>query len=169
MPCRRSRRARAALKTLLQTKQLDANLVTQLVVQSLNPLQVSLEIARLRLQESSDEQTWQVCHLVGLNALIAGYAFLNQDVSHLQEELQQVIGVAQKKMLDVAAFGMLAKGMQESEAPKAPFPWERVSWLLSPEGAEDLLQFYLPVAEELEQQQQVSSGPSFYAQWFGSS
>jgi hypothetical protein len=48
----------AALKTLLQTKQLDATLVTQLVVQSLNPLQVSLEIARLRLQESSDEQTW---------------------------------------------------------------------------------------------------------------
>jgi hypothetical protein len=128
-----------ALKTLLNTHTLDPNLITHLVISALNPLQVSLEVAKLRLQDYGDQETWQLCYISGTSALISGYAFLNQDVPHLREELEKSMKEVQRRVLnDAAAKIIMAKG---------EIPWECVPRLLSPEGIEDLHQLYRSLPE----------------------
>jgi Biotin-requiring enzyme len=123
-----------SLKMLLNTHSLDSNITTQLVISALNPLQVSLEIAKFRIQDYGDQNTWEACYIVGASALLAGYSYLKQDVTRWQEELSKAMFSAQKRILNETAVKIL-------EA-KQEIPWEKVPQLLSPEGIENLLILY---------------------------
>lgn len=138
-----------ALKVLLNAQNIDPNLTMQLVISALNPLQVSLEVAKFRLQDYGDPRTWQFCHIVGASALISGYAFLGQDVSHMVVELEEAMYETQKQVLNEAAVKIVASQKE--------IPWERVQFLLLPEGADELLELYNSVTEELASAYDVSA------------
>lgn len=123
-----------SLKTLLNSPPVDQNVAMQLVISALNPLQVSLEVARFRLQDNGEHDAWRYCYLVGTSALIAGYAFLDHDASHLVVELQSAMYDSQRSILNATATTLLAA--------KREIPWENVPRFLSPEGADELLQLY---------------------------
>ncbi|RRB04441.1 hypothetical protein [Larkinella rosea] len=123
-----------SLKMLTTSKNLDPNITMQLVITALNPLQVSLEIAKFRIQDYGDQDIWEACYIVGTSALLAGYAFLGQDVSRWQEELFASMSDIQKRILNDTAVKILRA--------KKEIPWEKVQKLLSPEGVEDLITVY---------------------------
>lgn len=123
-----------ALKSLLNAPPADPQIAMQLVLSALNPLQVSLEVARFRLQDAGEHEAWRYCYLVGSSALIAGYVFIHQDAAHLTLELQNAMYDTQRTIMNAAAENVIAR--------KGEIPWDQVPRLLSPEGANDLLQFY---------------------------
>lgn len=112
----------------------------QLVISSLNPLQVSLEVAKLRLQDYGARDIWHLCYIIGNTALLAGYTFLKQDVTHLRESLEKSIYEAQRNMLNDAAAHIISS--------HGEIPWEQVPRLLSTDGADDLLNLYLSVTKK---------------------
>jgi hypothetical protein len=131
-----------ALKLLLNGRDLDSAVAMQLVISALNPLQVSLEVAKFRLQDSGDKEAWQFCYIVGTSALLSGYGFLGQDMPHMRAELKESIYAIQKLILNRAAARIIASGNE--------VPWEQVPQLLTPEGVETLLELYRSVATEEE-------------------
>ena len=70
------------------------------------------------------------CHVVGTNALIAGYAYLGQNVPSLQKDLENSIYVFQKRLLDA-----IAQSNRE-------IPWNNVPHLLTIDGISDLVELY---------------------------
>lgn len=124
----------AALKLLLNGRDLDSTVAMQLVISALNPLQVSLEVAKFRLQDYGDQEAWQFCYIVGTSALLSGYGFLGQDMPHMRAELKESIYAIQKLILNRAAARIIAAGSE--------VPWEQVPQLLTPEGVETLLELY---------------------------
>lgn len=124
----------AALKLLLNGRELDSTVAMQLVISALNPLQVSLEVAKFRLQDYGDKEAWQFCYIVGTSALLSGYGFLGQDMPHMRAELKESMYSIQKLILNRAAARIIAAGNE--------VPWEQVPQLLTPEGVETLLELY---------------------------
>lgn len=124
-----------SLKHLLNYQEIDSNLAHQLVITALNPLNVSLEIVKLKLgdlEEQMGSEVYTLCYVTGISALIAGYKFLGQDIPSLQKKLEQEMQVAQKNILDEIAV----------IASKGDIPWENISYLMSPEGIEKLAELY---------------------------
>lgn len=124
-----------ALQNLLELNTIDDPILAiQLVTTALNPLQVSIEKARLQLEDYEGQEVWQYCHIVGTSALIAGFAFLGQDMPLLRQSLDKTIKRIQLHLLDEIAIKML----QSQEE----FPWEQVPYLLTYEGVDRLLELY---------------------------
>ena len=134
----------SALKSLTgiesESSESESGIALQLVIGALNPLQVSLEVAKLRLQEyGQQEEIWQFCYIVGTSALLSGYAYLGQDMAHMRAELKETIYRVQREILNKAATKLLSMGKE--------IPWEQVPRLLLPEGVEDLAQLYRSATE----------------------
>lgn len=125
-----------ALKSLLSYHEMSPNVATQLVITALNPLHVSLEVVKLKLEDienqSRGQEVWVFCRIVGISVLIAGYKFLGQDMPALQRELEEEIRAMHREILDDIA----------SIASKGDIPWEDVPHLLSLDGIEDLAKLY---------------------------
>jgi energy-converting hydrogenase A subunit M len=122
------------LTQLLNLQNLDPNIVMQVVTSSLNPLQVSIEIARLRLMDHGEKEAWRLCYLTGTSALLAGYAFINQDMPFLKEEVRASMKEVQIMMLDEIGRHTFSQGNS--------FPWDQVPFLLSLDGIDELLRLY---------------------------
>lgn len=130
----------SSLKLIINTNTNDSQIATQLVISALNPLQVSLEVARFRLQDHGEKEVWQFCHITGTSALVSGYSFLKHDVSYMVEELQSSMYEVQKQILNDVAAKIILSGRE--------LPWEQVPTLLSPEGVDNLLKMYRSVVKE---------------------
>ena len=128
------------LKHLLNIKGLGPDTVMPIVITALNPLQVSLELARLRLQDYDKEDIWHYCYITGTSALISGYAFLGQDVPHVRAELEATMKNVQIVILNEIACRTFPQ--------KRDFPWDRVPLLMSPKGADELLELYQSTTKE---------------------
>jgi hypothetical protein len=129
----------AALRQLLSLREMNPQLAVQLVVSALNPLQVSLEIAKLRLRDYDKGDVWQYCYVIGTSALIAGYAYLAQDVPSLREDLEKTVRQVQVRMLNSIAQLMIPA--------KKNIPWEQVPRLLTIEGIYELSELYTLTAQ----------------------
>lgn len=124
----------AALRVLLNNDAIDHNISMQLVISTLNPLQVSLEVAKLRLADANNSDMWEACYIIGTSTLISGYAFLGQDVPNMRTDLLKVLTDIQKRILDDVAANMVRVGDR--------IPWDDVPKLLSLDGAGDLVSLY---------------------------
>jgi hypothetical protein len=131
----------AALRQLLSLREMNPQLAIQLVVSALNPLQVSLEIAKLRLRDHDKEAVWQYCYVIGTSALIAGYAYLGQDMPSLREDLEETIRQVQVRMLDSIAQLMIPAKMN--------IPWGQVSRLMTVDGISELSELYYVTAQSV--------------------
>jgi len=127
----------AALKQLLafaDTTEINPQIATQLVVSALLPLHVSLEKARLCLLEYEQEDLWYFCHIIGSSTLLAGYAYLGQDMPSLREEVSKAIHESQIRMLNSIAEMRLKAQMD--------IPWELVPKLMEIENINQLSELY---------------------------
>lgn len=123
----------ASLRDLLSfvnTSEITPAMAERLITGGLLPLQVSLKKAELRLSQYEREDLRLFCHVVGTNALIAGYVYAGQGVSTLQKDLENSIYVFQKRLLDA-----IAKSNGE-------IPWNKVPHLLTTDGISDLYELY---------------------------
>lgn len=127
-----------SLKQLLQIEIIDEKIAIQLIVGALNPLQVSLEKARLRLLDYGYDEIWQYCFIIGTSTLLAGYAYLGQDIPQLRNELQSIILKSQISVLNEIALIIIPN--------QKTFPWEKVPHLLTPQGVDELVNLYEDVA-----------------------
>lgn len=121
----------SALKTLLNYKEVDSSIATQILMSALNPLQVSLNIAEYRIKDANQIEVWEYCYIVGNSALLAGYAYLGQDLPRLREELTKRINEIQTQLLNQIATDILLNGGE--------IPWAEVPSMLKPENAYKLL------------------------------
>ncbi len=121
-------------RQLLCTDSIEPNLAKHIVLTAINPLQVSMERARLRLREEGKEEIWNLCYLTGTTTLVAGYAFINKDSDKLKKELESKMQENQIMLLDDIA--------RKTFAANHKFPWVKVPFLLSPEGTDDLSKLY---------------------------
>jgi hypothetical protein len=131
----------ASLRQLLgftNIAEMNPQLAAQLIISALSPLHVSLEKARLGLRDSGKEDLWPYCQVVGMSALIAGYAYLGQDMPGLREELQKSIRQTQIRMLNSIANIMFQAHIE--------IPWERIPQLMSIEGVTELSELYMATA-----------------------
>jgi len=124
-----------SLKYLLNITNTDFETLQKIVITALNPLQVSLEVAKLKLSEYDKIEYWNYCYMLGGSALLAGYTFLGLEMPALREELEKEIKYIQLKILRETALIILSE--------HEDFPWERVPILLSFEGSEELSELYL--------------------------
>lgn len=131
-----------ALRELLSMKLLSSHsVILEKIVTVLNPLQISLERAKFCLRsERPDEAAphqealWQVCYITGTTTLLAGYAFLGHELPKLKTELRAFIKSLHTRMLNDIALHLIPS--------RQDFPWDNVSQLLEPAGAETLLALY---------------------------
>lgn len=136
-------RARAdALKSLLGADDVDTELVTQMVIGALMPLEVSLGKAKYALLDYGNEESWYFCYIVGASALLAGYAYLGYRPGHIERDLLTQIQFVQERVLDELAH-------MRVEAGKS-IPWREVPELLEITGAERLFALYEHSLEEAE-------------------
>ena len=152
-----------SLRHLLDIKDTESAIATQLVITALNPLQVSLEVAKMKLEEQGQKELWNYCYFIGGSALLAGYAYIGQDMSSLKEEITSELKRIQRKMLNETAFIILQK--------EQDFPWERVPALLSVEGAEEMAKLYLTLQPEKAEEcsQKSDQADTFQCEWCGDS
>ena len=73
-----------------------------------------------------------------MSALIAGYAYLGQDMPSLREELQKSISQTQIRMLNSIANMMFQSHLE--------IPWERIPQLMSIDGVTELSELYISTA-----------------------
>lgn len=104
-------------------------LAERLITGGLLPLQVSLEKAELRLERFGKEDLQLYCHVVGTNALIAGYGFAGQNIPALHQDLKDTIYAFQKRLLDTVI-------QVNREIPSD------VPHLLTVDGISDLFELY---------------------------
>ncbi|MEO1094310.1 MAG: hypothetical protein AAFX01_05365 [Cyanobacteria bacterium J06638_28] len=125
-----------ALKTLLNYQNISPEIASQLVITALNPLQVSLEIVKIKLSDLEDEKSgsevWDFCRIIGMSTLIAAYGYLGQDMPSLRVELESEIRTIHRNVLDEIAL----------MASKGEIPWDEIPYLLSVNGIEDLMNLY---------------------------
>lgn len=121
----------SALKTLVNYTTLDPNIATQIMVSSLNPLQVSLNIVEIRLKDAGQNELWEYCYVVGNSALLTGYAYLGQDLPALREELEDHLKIIQNKLINQVAREIIISGGE--------IPWNEVPSMLKPENAYKIL------------------------------
>jgi len=128
------------LQTLLTIKIENNNpyILTDLVQQSLNPLQIELGITNQWLREPSKIREY--CNLVANSTLLAGYAFLGMEAPHIKKVLEESLKSWQLSILNETALEILSNNKT--------FPWNNVSHFLLPEGAEKLANLYKKTLEE---------------------
>ncbi|MAU01166.1 MAG: hypothetical protein CL608_28820 [Anaerolineaceae bacterium] len=107
--------------------------IVQLVVTTLNPFQVSVEVAKLRLHDYEHKEIGWCCYIIGMGTLFAYYDYLEQDIHFLRLNLEQAIKAAQFRILNEVGLKLI---------PQDEFPWDQVKYLLLLENAEDLLNLY---------------------------
>jgi len=139
-----------AMKSLLNLQAVDPKLINQIIVTALNPLQVSMEVAKLRLADYGELETWQFCHITGSSALIAGYAFLGQDMPVFKQELDQTMNDVLRRILTDVARRFLSQ--------RDDFPWEQVPNLLTVDGVQDLLVLFRSIEDSAQSVPQKSEG-----------
>ena len=102
----------------------------QLISGGLVPLRTSLKKAEIRLSQYEKDDMRLFCHVVGINTLIAGYAYLGQSVPSLKKDLEESIYSFQKRLLDT-----IAQSNRE-------IPWNKVPHLLTADGISELVELY---------------------------
>lgn len=118
----------------VKTSEITPEMAERLITGGLLPLQVSLEKAELRLKHYGKDDMSLYCHVVGTNALIAGYGYAGQSVPTLQADLKDSIYVFQKRLLDSIA--------QVNVESNREIPWDKVPHLLTADGISDLFELY---------------------------
>jgi len=148
-------KARAvSLNLLLTEEELDPSVVIQILVGSLNPLQVSLEKARYVMEDYGDKESWQHCYLVGAAALLAGYKYIGQQPGYLERDLREHTVLVHCSILDKIAAMCIESAR--------PIPWQDVPTLIRPEGADALRELFASVESAvaaIEQAPSHSTGP----------
>lgn len=122
------------LINLTQSSEITPILAERLITGGLLPLQVSLEKAEIRLAHYGQDDMRSHCHIIGTSALIAGYAFIGQDVPSLQKDLEDSIRKFQKRLLDLIAKMAISTGKE--------IPWEKVPYFITIDGMTDLFELY---------------------------
>lgn len=130
-----------SLRTLLNTPVADESIKMQLIISALNPLQVRIDVVRFALQDIGDMRTWQFCYMISMGALMAGYGYLGFDVQHLREDLEDQMADVQRDILNDLARTLVESGQE--------IPWQEVTLLLSPKGAERLAELYTVAKENI--------------------
>jgi len=127
-----------------KNSEINPELAERLITGGLLPLQVSLEKAELRLERFERDDLRLYCHVVGTNALIAGYGFAGQNVPTLQQDLKDTMYAFQKRLLDVI---IQANREIPSDVPH----------LLTAEGVSDLFELYDSTIQSTEKSTAVSA------------
>ncbi len=122
------------LLDLANTSELSPAIAERLIPNALIPLQKNLEKARLRLNQYGSNDIGSYCQIVGTSTLIAGYAFLGQNVPTLQKELQNSIYNFQKHLLDEIALITIQANKE--------IPWEKIPHLITIDGVPELYSLY---------------------------
>lgn len=126
------------LLSFVKTSQITPAMAERLITGGLLPLQVSLKKAEIRLRQFGRDDMRLFCHVVGTNALIAGYVYAGQNVPALQKDLEDSIYVFQKRLLDA-----IAQYNRE-------IPWNKVPYLLTTDGVSDLFELYSSTMQGVE-------------------
>lgn len=123
----------------VQTSDISPEMADKLIANGIYPLSVSLQKAELRLKYYGRDDMLSHCHIVGTNALLAGYRFLGQSAPSYQKDLEDSVLKFQKRLLDSIAYMTIHT--------KKEFPWEQVPRLITIEGISDLVEFYNSILE----------------------
>ena len=109
-----------------------SDLVLQLILTSLNPLQVSIEKAKLKFKDKDYEFLWRYCYITGTASLLSGYAYLGLSLPDVKEELEREILIIKKEVLTELA--------NKYYSLNKTFPWEKVDSFLKNDNIEELVQ-----------------------------
>ena len=88
----------------------------------------------MRLEQYGKGDIGSYCQIVGFSTLIAGYAYLGQEMPTLQRELEKSALKFQNRLLDEIAQMMMQARMK--------IPWESVPHLITMDGVADLYGLY---------------------------
>jgi len=132
----------------VQKSEISPEVADKLIASGIYPLSVSLQRAELRLKYYGRDDMLSHCHIVGTNALLAGYRYLGQSAPSYQKDLEDSVLKFQKRLLDSIAYMTIHT--------KKEFPWEQVPRLITIEGISDLVEFYNSILE--------TSGKDIYPQ-----
>lgn len=83
-----------------KNSEISPEMAERLITSGLFPLQVSLDKAELCLEQFEKDDLRLYCHVIGTNALIAGFGFVGQSMPTLQQDLKDSIYTFQKRLLD---------------------------------------------------------------------
>jgi hypothetical protein len=122
------------LLDLANTSQMKPAIAGQLIPNALIPLQKSLEKAQIRFKHYGKDDVNLYCHIIGTSTVIAGYAYLGQNMPTLQNELENSIYKFQKRLLNEIAQITIQNNQEIS--------WERIPYLLTTDGISELYVLY---------------------------
>lgn len=112
----------------------NSDLIMEVVITALYPLQTSIEKAKLQLKSYEQQDAALYCNIIGMTTLIASYAFLGQDMPLLRKSLDEAVKQVQLDILDEVAKRLVFS--------KDGFPWQEVPYLLTYQGINRLLELF---------------------------
>jgi len=123
----------------VQKSEISPEVADKLIASGIYPLSVSIQRAELRLKFHGRHDMLSHCHIVGTNALLAGYRYLGQNAPSYQKDLEDSVYKFQKRLLDSIAYMTIHA--------KKEIPWEQVPHLMTIEGISDLVELYNSMLE----------------------